>query len=694
MIPRQSSLAVSGTPIKRLEDLGSFFRFLRLPDAASILYKSPAPAVLAPALHEGLNALTTRHLKSGVRDEMTLPPQHRYIMPIDFAPVEQAYYDEVWQSALASLGMDSSGAPLRGDWQLDEAAMRSHLLLLRQACTHPQIAGRVLGSGTLAEGNLRSITEVLVFMKDKAAANLAIERNHWGQRVIDRAVTQLQGPQDEGGRQVVLATLEGLVKTLQSFCETTRHEVQLAKRVGPGYAFKDDEIESEDSRSRSPAGSSDDADADAGEAREQTAKRQARSMHLIVLAQRNRSAIEVLARATHWMGNVCYQLNDRRPEGLEEDASLKQKEDDAYKAAEALRQELLKEAKDQVDRRAESTKKTQIKASLNEMSEDQAAFEHYGIQTADIVAQIKERFALLDKNAALLMEWRKSVLECLYAPVNRDVSEENADDDQYAEALDTQHKAEVVLELYRPLLAERQRILTYEVAVGSMDKPAGFKELELAVEAAKRTRRQAMLRGEISKEEFDADHDGLSVLSEVDSTKLQQFRELEAAKADVSLRSLSEMVSLKDLMDRLRGISDSASATELAIARKATTSLRAALKHQNGILESLRRELDGFAKLFNQRAEYFKQLQVLSDALVDLPVAEDQVEAKVARLTKEVDTAATKMTQSESRVRYLEHLGKIQEDDIDEAARKCVVCTDEIVIGILAAGCGHVVCQR
>ena len=61
---------------------------------------------------------------------------------------------------------------------------------------------------------------------------------------------------------------------------------------------------------------------------------------------------------------------------------------------------------------------------------------------------------------------------------------------------------------------------------------------------------------------------------------------------------------------------------------------------------------------------------------------------------KEVDVAATKMTQSESRVRYLEHLGKIEEDDIDEAARKCVVCTDEIVIGILAAGCGHVVCQR
>lgn len=33
------------------------------------------------------------------------------------------------------------------------------------------------------------------------------------------------------------------------------------------------------------------------------------------------------------------------------------------------------------------------RASLQEMAEDQAAFEHYGIQTADIVAQIKERRA-------------------------------------------------------------------------------------------------------------------------------------------------------------------------------------------------------------------------------------------------------------------------------------------------------------
>lgn len=693
MIPRQSSLAVSGTPIKRLGDLGSFFRFLRLPSAASILYQSPSPAVLAAALHKGLNTLTTRHLKVGVRDEMTLPAQRRYIMPIDFTAVEQAYYDSVWQSALGTLGMDHNGAPLRGDWQLDEVTMRNQLLLLRQACTHPQIAGRVLGSGALAEGNLRSIGEVLIFMRDQASSTLAAQRNQWAQRVIDRAVYQLQDKQGVEQRAVALAALEGLVTTLQSFCAGTRDELKRAKRVGPGYSFKADDDADDGSSSSSPSPDPINPP-DVEKARERSARRQARSTHLVTVAQRHRAATEVLARATHWLGNIRYRINEGREQGKDEDAALKAAEEEAYQAAEALRQELLKEAKDHVDRRAEATRKIHVKFNLNDMGEDVQSFEHYGHHTAEIVAQIKERLTLLDKNAALLMQWRETAIEQLYTPVNRDVSEENADDDQYAEALDTQHKVEVMLEMYRPLLAERQRILTWEVAVGATDRPSGFKELELAVEASKRSSRQAMLRGEISREDFDADHDGFSALNEVDAAKLKHFRQLDADKRKASLIALSEMTSLRELLDRLRGISDMASSFELEIARTATAGLRAVLKHQNTILEGLRRELDGFARLFNQRAEYFKQLQALSDALVDLPVAADQIDAKLTKVTSEIDATSTKMMQSESRLRYLDHLGKIEEEGLDEEARKCIICTDEIQIGILTAVCGHIVCQR
>ena len=112
-------------------------------------WKRILSAELAPYVCELLANVGIRHTKAQVAHEMVLPPQTRFLVPVDFTHVETAFYRDVWQASLAALNLDADGAPMSDTWVLDTGILRSQLLRLRQACTHPQVAmrgGHVLGA--------------------------------------------------------------------------------------------------------------------------------------------------------------------------------------------------------------------------------------------------------------------------------------------------------------------------------------------------------------------------------------------------------------------------------------------------------------------------------------------------------------------------------------------------------------------
>lgn len=687
MIPRHSSLAVSGTPVQKVDDITSLFKFLRLEGPSTALTKSPN---WAPYLFKTLGALATRHLKAGVQSEMLLPLQHRFVVPIDFTAVEEAYYNGIWQQALGILGLDDQGGPLSGTWQLDPTEMRRQLLLLRQACTHPQVAGRATGTGSLAQGNLKSMAEVLLFMKETVAAELFRERDAWLRSAIDGVALRMQDKKAEDRLESAKGTLRELLFRIDDLRDEVLTQLEEAKKIGPGYRFDTAEA-AEGSRD-----SMSNADED-GELLNRGSPEHHRRAHRHTLRQRLRFFTEQKARAAHWLGNVLFQVGELLPEDGALKATLKVEEDNAYDLAEKTRRELLSESQRAIDCSTESTRRAEVKLTLQDLQESLTDFEDAGIQTREAFDQISNCLELLNKNAAVVFEWRKKVKKILYTAVNREVSEENADDDQYAEALDAQHEAEVILEMYRPLLARRQAILTAQVAIGATDAPVGMKDLEAQIKHAKQISRRAHLFGESTASAGEGSD--LEVLHETDQIKLKQYRDLNKQMDRVSISTLhrsrsDEQDPLQVLLRELNRVANEGlRREEILLAQTAATKLRQILKRENAHIDALRKELDAFAKLFNSRAGYFRQLQALSDALMDVEVPAGQMSSTITKKQKETDAAWEKMTKMASRLRYLEHLGKMEEAGAADEAKTCIICTDPIRIGVLLSNCGHVTCQ-
>lgn len=153
---RCHSWAVSGTPIKKnVEDLMSYLSFLRVepfnPEAAvesrgvNVLSKGSVlftDTFLKPNLKEEgcidftklVIGLGIRHDKTIVGDDIKLPKQHRILLLSLFSPVEQDSYVSVFREFLARADLNEKGEPVKEDWQPDTRLMREYLTRLRKMC--------------------------------------------------------------------------------------------------------------------------------------------------------------------------------------------------------------------------------------------------------------------------------------------------------------------------------------------------------------------------------------------------------------------------------------------------------------------------------------------------------------------------------------------------------------------------------
>lgn len=122
------------------------------------------------------NEIGERTLKAQVQHELFLPPQSRYIVPVDLTAVERFYYDSRYAEALGTLGLALDGTPqfdgASRTWTPDKPEMLRALTALRQLTTHPQI-GSGARSSKLALGRVvRTVAEVHAIMLDKAVADI------------------------------------------------------------------------------------------------------------------------------------------------------------------------------------------------------------------------------------------------------------------------------------------------------------------------------------------------------------------------------------------------------------------------------------------------------------------------------------------------------------------------------------------
>ncbi|WFD35561.1 RING-type E3 ubiquitin transferase [Malassezia cuniculi] len=721
MVRRLASIAVSGTPVRRVSDLRTSLHFLGVQGACGSTkeWQRVLSTHLSPYLADVLATVGIRHTKSLVDHEMVLPPQTRMLVPIEFTSIETAFYRDVWNTALEALGMTADGAPASDTWQLDPPALRAQLLRLRQACTHPHVAARAAGGSTGSVTNLRSIDHVLAMMQEATRADLAAAMHTLAGRKIYCASVLLFAPAEElaaleapragveerafyeqvstrNHLDIARDTLETLLPYVNDKLRALSDEIDAAQTKGPLYVLSAEEL---------AAAAAHESNADAAAPHE---KLRLRQQHLGALRMRERHWLQILHRVQQFLGHCYFQLATReeqsgdpavKPEPKAESqdapppppdtkphahaAALHTLEDDAYAAAEKTRQRLLAEAGLVVARsaRAVATQQQQHISLARELQPARTALPRT-LFGRTVVDQVGALLRLLDAHARVILEWRGSLLARLLKPVNREVDKSRENDDIYAENLDAQIEAETILEMYRPLLAQRDEMLTGRIALGATARPQLYVELDRAHRNT-RSRRFAL---DGPQDEPPQDDETAAV----QRLQLAHFERLEAQRKTVAIEA--ESPSLAALQTALRELSESGTrADELAAIAQVQQRVRDELKTQTQLLEQVRREQGVFQTLFNARAVYFRQIQELSDQVQD-PTWEGGVSASLYGALAQERSARLRIGALEGRLRYLAHLEEMQ-GDADAETRQCYICTEDIRTGILTNACGHLCCE-
>ena len=185
LIPRQLSLAVSGTPARTdIKDLLGSLRFLRVPEIphdARLWHRLQQPP-MRPAFDGLFQSIAIRTTKKEVAGEFELPHQRRLIVPIDLSEIEMHYYNDTLERQRVLLGLPADPTlPRPDDWHLETALFRGCLRNLRQICTHIQVGQMAPGpGGGRRGGRLRLGRELLTL----SAALSRISEDHEAERLL------------------------------------------------------------------------------------------------------------------------------------------------------------------------------------------------------------------------------------------------------------------------------------------------------------------------------------------------------------------------------------------------------------------------------------------------------------------------------------------------------------------------------
>ncbi|KAH7882755.1 SNF2 family N-terminal domain-containing protein [Phlebopus sp. FC_14] len=689
LVPRLSSFAVSGTPARaQVSDLIRVLRFLRVDNlvAPIRIWNRLLKHAFKDLFSDLFKHYAVRTLKSSIKDELTIPQQRRYLVGIELGRVERHVYDQALEDALVELGLDARGVAAYDGWQVDAGLLRSILRKLRGICTHPQV-GQLQKQGDKS-GSLKSIGEVLETMKDQNWRNLMDDRKAKIQAMVRLAQLQQHRAQDRDRYQRALDYLltaekeatemigeirtaianhhqkgEDLKKQAQTLRESRKQNLFETKAAEKGKG-KDAE------RQSTPLTETDDEDDIEDRGLPKTLAGEEHRNKRATLQQRLREALIVLHRVRFLQGDVYHMLG----------SSHANNEDAAYADAETMRKDLLKSTEDVV---AKGMLDVQADATARGVDEHSLQIplpflDKGGIRSSDLFDEANEIIEdSLNEQAALIWQWRTKVVTLITQKLTN--SGEQADGEEYARTLDTQGEAEVFLQAYASLLADRREAIVAERTLlaaheGREKKKRGTKT---ALAAARRD-----------------PEDNLEVLGDVDVQPQHELlhKELKDERKDLQTfgRALkSVMVDLSAVAARIAKDTD----PEKIIAKNGVASLRALIASQLGLMDKLDADLVKLRKVFNDRIVYFRQLQEISDTVAEVGW-EGTLDDAIQETEDDRADLGDKINTGRARHRYLEYLAKNKEDGVaDDKDELCVLCRCDFTRGFVTH-CAHVFCEE
>ncbi|THH15865.1 hypothetical protein EW146_g4683 [Bondarzewia mesenterica] len=688
LIPRYSSFAVSGTPARaQVSDLSHVLRFLRVDSDiySPRIWKSLTRPAFAGQFAALFQRYAIRTMKASVKDELTIPQQTRFLVPIELGKVERHVYDQNIEKALLELGLDARGVAATENWEINTNVLRTWLRKLRQICTHP-LVGQLAKQGekSIKPGSLKTIGEVLEAMRDQNWRNVMDDRR-MKVNILARSAQLIQRDeaiearygkacqiliQAEKEANQLIDDVEVAIADHEAKGEELKKETaNLRESRGERIHYDEPGPSSDKGKARiregSPDSESDSVDADlprtsAGE--EYEIKRRA-------LQQRLREGCVALHRVKFLQGDVYHVMGE--PHAPEEDA--------AYAVAEELRRRLLKVTEQSATRAmAHLARDVGTKGlSKNDLLVPLLYCPRGGIRSYHLMEEADEIIeARLNEQSELLWKWREHMYGLLTQSLA--ASESEADGQEYSRTLATQGEAETYLQAYSALMADRREVLVAErtALAAHESKEKKLRNTKAAVKAAA------------------ALDEGVEIPEDVELQPEHEILRLELAELRKELLATFEGRAVKSIIVELTAVAAKIARDddpEKVLAREGANALRRLIVAQAIVNDKLEADLSQFRKAFNERIQYFRQLQEISDSVVetdwdgDIEMAIEDNEATGKELDVKINTGR-------ARQRYLGHLLESQDDSDNENEGACILCRCEFTRGYITQ-CAHVFCE-
>jgi len=645
LIPRQNAWAVTGTPIRKgIDDLFGLLLFLHYhPFSFSAPLWKRLYSCFAPTVFNIINTIALRHSKDRVRDELRLPLQKRVVITIPFTAIEEQHYGQLFETMCAEVGLDESGAPLRQDWNPEDPAviesMRAWLTRLRQTCLHPEVSGRNRRALGAANGPLRTVDEVLEVM---------IENTDTAIRAEERTLllSQLRrGQLLETARRgkEALALWQKALDHSTELVNDSREQLRLQR-----LKIKEHESNGNVKVSSDPSDSSDDE----GEEGDKNSRIGQCRLKL-------RAALEVQHIAVFFTANAYYQIktdtNLTEPDS-DDFKTLEKKEVDGYEAAKTIRKEMLIDISKKVERYMRIIKeKTRDKQFVN-IPQMKPFLYSRGLESYRLLNKFEDLCTALNKHAEQYKAWRDVMIKLVSQSLIDQEEDAELEGDEYERSTKHQDEMYVYMEALRSMYADRHDALTGQKNILiSHEVKAGIMQAQ---------------KGEGPSPELF-----LSIMNI--RSGLVPDPELGSLRGIVS-----ELRSLVTSLEWQASGGSSRASSELEMVGEVLKNAGQLIAEQLKISSSLEREVEMFRDTMNNRLEYYRHLQQISDTVAPYdeenagkPMDEDLFASK---LTSE-ETLESKISSLKSKRRYLLHLR--DESGSEDTSRICIICQSSFEIG-------------
>ncbi|KAJ4856313.1 ring finger domain-containing protein [Trichoderma breve] len=455
VIPRVNAWGITGTPVKDdVKDLLGLLFFLRYEPYCSTPQVWQALTTHHKSLFQQLfQSISIRHTKALVRDEISLPPQRRFVITMPFTAVEEQHYQSLYKEMAEACKLNTEGGPLAEDWAPEEYedVMRLWLNRLRQTALHPE----------LFENSPR-VREALEIWEEVQGESAKLVTD--AQAALREALREKRGVED---------------------VSDTSERVQ---------DVSDSDIESDE------------------EAEEEVGSRG----KLGELQNRLRNSLELHHKAVFFCANAYFQIRDNQemtPPDSEEFQRLKKLEDDGYENAKMIRRKILGQGHRKAMR---FVKKIALKANDQTFVEipELIMKSEKGIESSKTVDDLEILYDELNEQANLIDEWREQVVQLLLRPLIDEEESTETTGEELADSTKVQEELMVYVQVLRAIIADRQFVISgqtnglvrHEIETSVRmakegDGPAPLKLIELVrrrAEVKPRTAKISM-RGAISE---------------------------------------------------------------------------------------------------------------------------------------------------------------------------------------------------